>query len=406
LTQYLRVGLAKLTDRIFFKHRYTPEILLSKLTHSMAATIDIDTMIERILDTLTKDMRLTKAALLIVDNHKIIDMKAVGYVDHEFVSPAFETVFREALPESRGFMFEELAEGELKEIFRRLGVVVAMPIRVEKKEVAILILGSKLSGEGYYKSDIDVLSIFAQEAGIAIQNAKSYQEIKQSSEKLEKRVFERTALLEEAQQRELAKAREIARLKDEFVFLAAHELRTPVTAIRGFLELVGMSKKNFPKDVREHLDAISLASNHLGQLINDLLEVARSEAGTIKIEFQAIDVVSIVRSVIKELTPLAKKKKIQVTLDVEGTVPLVLGDPVRVKEVSTNLLANAVKYNRDKGTVDITILPQKEEVVIEFRDTGYGIPKEDQSEIFQKFFRAGGKATKATIGTGLGLVIT
>ncbi len=252
------------------------------------------------------------------------------------------------------FLFEDLEEGPLKELFRKLEISIAIPVRVETTEVALLILGEKKSGEIYYERDMEFLSTFASEAGIAIQNAQAYEEIKKFSQELEKLVEERTKELRDTQERELAKARDVARLKDEFVFIAAHELRTPITAIRGFLELMSGSEKRPPKQVREYLDAISRASENLGNLINDLLEIARSEAGTMKIETRPVLLSKTILSVMRELKPLAKKHRVRLAVKIGANTPLVLAD---------------------------------------------------QEKIFQKFFRAKTPATQSVLGTGLGLFI-
>jgi len=402
---YIRRWAEQLTNRLFFKKRYVSAQLISELTHIMAETIDLNVMTKQILKKLTEEMKITKAAFLLVDNSTVTNMRGIGfkYREHDYLK--LQTLFDKELSHTQPFLFEELEEGPLKTLFRKLDISLAMPLRVENNEIAILILGSKASGEMYYQRDIDVLIIFAAEAGIAIQNAKAFEAIKQFSEKLEKRVEERTRELKQSQKRELAKAEEVLKLKDEFVFLAAHELRTPVTAIRGFLELVSEAEKDFPKDVQEHLSAISSASGHLAQLITDLLEIARSEAGTLKVEVKPMNIMTIIDATIKELDSLIQKKHIGVSVK-DGNIPDVLGDEQRTKEVVTNILSNAIKYNKEGGQIAIRVFEQGGKVIVEVRDTGYGIPKDQQDKIFSKFFRAQSKKTRTVIGTGLGLFIT
>lgn len=221
---------------------------------------------------------------------------------------------------------------------------------------------------------------------------------------LEERMRERTRQLEEAEKREVEKARQVARLKDEFVYVAAHELRTPVTAIKGFLELV-QETKNLPKGVKHNLSAMDIASRQLNQLVNDLLEVARSGAGAMKIEVRPLNLIPLLEMVVDQVSPIAEQKQVKINLDAKGEIPPVLCDSDKLKEVLMNLLSNAIKYNKKKGTVDIIAYPQKPNLIVEFRDTGYGIPKEQQEEIFQKFFRVKLEETRDVRGTGLGLFI-
>ncbi|MEI6296843.1 MAG: HAMP domain-containing sensor histidine kinase [bacterium] len=213
--------------------------------------------------------------------------------------------------------------------------------------------------------------------------------------------------LRESNERELEKARSVAKLKDEFVFVATHELRTPVTAIKGFLELVKEEDVQFPPAVKKDLDAIAMASGHLSELVNNLLEIARSEAGTMKIETRPIKIVDVVKGVLAEIESLVLEKNIKLNTDsLEGDF-MVLADEGKAKEVFENLIGNAIKYNRVGGSVEIKLYNSNEGVVeIEVRDDGFGIPEDQQDKIFGKFFRATSKDTQGIMGTGLGLFIT
>jgi signal transduction histidine kinase len=404
--QPLKGGIRKLTQKLFFEREYDSDKLLSQLTRVMTDTIDLEDLVNGVLKMITKEMEISNADLLIVKDHRIMEIEEIEYhVDRSYF-PQLEDLFHQYIGEDSHFVFEDLPEGYLKELFRKVKLSVAIPIRVENSEVAILISGNKLSGEPYSQKDIDLLEIFASQAGIAIQNARSYTELKKLSEELEKRVEERTKELKDTQERELAKAKDVARLKDEFVFIAAHELRTPVAAIRGFLELVSNPKRKFPKDVREYLKAISSASGNLSNLINDLLEIARSDAGTLKIETRPVDLMPVIASAVKELSPLAKGSGVRLKFERKSGVSPALADKDKVQEVIVNLLSNAIKYNRKKGSVEVSVKSTKTDLMVEVKDTGYGIPKEDQDKIFQKFFRAKTRETQAVLGTGLGLFIS
>ncbi len=402
--QPLAFQIKKWTSRYFLRAVYDQDELLSRLTHIMAENIDLIGLTRGILDVVMKSMRISRAAFLIVSGHQIKGVHGIGY---EF-APEHYSNLEKLLHETKGkshFILDELKEGSLKNIFRDLEVAFAVPIRVGKNEVAILILGQKLSGESYYASDIDVLDVFAAEAGIAIENAEAYEEIKQFNKELEGKVDERTHELKESQKRELDKALSIAKLKDEYVFLAAHELRTPVTVIRGFLEMINDSKSRVSKDIKGSLLSIGEASEHLNDLLNDLLEIARAEAGTTKIITVPIDVLPVISLVAKDLAAVAWKRKIQITVKPVSGLRHVLADEGKLKEVLMNLIGNAVKYNRDGGSVTVNTELVDGKIVVEVQDTGYGIPKDQQLRIFEKFFRAQTKEVQEITGTGLGLFI-
>lgn len=212
--------------------------------------------------------------------------------------------------------------------------------------------------------------------------------------------------LVESQQREMEKAASVARLKDEFVFIATHELRTPITAIRGFLELVSEAEGDFPADIQEYLDSIKSASDHMNELVNNLLEIARSDADATKIDTQVVDIAPVINEILKEVDSLVQKKGVKVNMNnFKGGVKI-LADAAKLKEALVNLISNGIKYNKDNGVLEISALREEDTVIIEIRDTGLGIPKVEQEKIFGKFYRATNTRVNEILGTGLGLFIT
>ncbi len=404
--QPLQEGVRKLTHKIFFQDRYDSDAVLSDLTKIMVDTIDLDLLTHKILEKLSKVIGIDGAAFLVVDKDTIVDVEMVGYGEpFRALAKGFEELFHTKDDDGR-FVFEELEEGALKSLFRTAKVSVAIPINVESREVAILLLGQKLSGDVYTEQDLNLLSIFASESGIAIQNAKSYEEIKKFNQELEGRVAERTKELEASKQEEVAKAQEVSKLKDEFVFFAVHELRAPVTAIKGFLDMTTSGTTRIPKAVKTNLDSMAEASEHLTQLVNDLLEIARSDSGTIKLTQKPYEVAPILAKVMDEVEGLVKQKGIALTVNAPSWLSVVCDAP-KLKEILMNLVSNAIKYNKDKGSLTINIRPDEKNkfAVFEIADTGFGIPKDQQEKIFQKFFRASSKDTQDIVGTGLGLFI-
>lgn len=206
--------------------------------------------------------------------------------------------------------------------------------------------------------------------------------------------------------------KQLQQLKDEFVFIAAHELKTPVTAIRGYLSLI---RDGFAgpvnKKAMDFIEKVLNANARLIRLVDDLLEVARSEAGRLQIQVTPIDIVSPINETIAELKPLADEKSIEIIYKPEAKLPKVLADSGRVREIMVNLMGNAIKYTLGKGVVTIThevigLFSQAGgKVVTHVKDTGMGISKEAQSKLFDKFYRVQSEQTRNITGTGLGLFI-
>jgi len=197
-------------------------------------------------------------------------------------------------------------------------------------------------------------------------------------------------------------------LKNEFVFVAAHELRTPVTAIKGYLSMIldEPLEKSLPKEAKQHLEVIRSSNDRLIRLVNDLLEIARSDAGKLKVSVSSSYLATGIKSVLAEIKPLADQKKITVTYDEVKALPPVMADAERVQEVVMNFVGNALKYNNEGGKVRVWHEVTDAAVTTHVEDNGFGISEENQKHMFEKFFRAETDKTKSVKGTGLGLFIT
>ncbi len=194
-------------------------------------------------------------------------------------------------------------------------------------------------------------------------------------------------------------------LRDEFVFIAAHELRTPVTAIRGYLSMVleGTFGK-VPKKIKENLIIANKSNDRLVQLVQDLLQVARSEAGKMKIETKAVNMGERVNTVIKELKSLSLEKNIKINYSCEKDF-IVLSDEYKLSEVLVNIIGNAIKYTVDNGSIDISHKIKDGFLITRVKDHGIGMNDEQMKKLFTKFYRVQTDVTAKIEGTGLGLFI-
>ena len=196
-------------------------------------------------------------------------------------------------------------------------------------------------------------------------------------------------------------------LKNEFVYVAAHELRAPVTAIKGYLELVFDGEGGALSPEMEHLlSPVKRSNERLVNLVNDLLKVAKSEAGRLEIVVAPSDIRKEISAILDEIQPLARKRNMIVTYNVPETLPLVLVNSGSFKEIIMNFASNAVKYGNDNGTITVSHVVEGENVATSIADNGRGMSEEDQKHLFQKFFRAGDVKKTDIEGTGLGLFIT
>ena len=214
------------------------------------------------------------------------------------------------------------------------------------------------------------------------------------------RAFEK---LVEARLSEQQKAKELLALKDEFVYVAAHELRVPANAIKWAIEAIEKRAPHLLNSEREFFDILERNNNRLLLLVTDLLEVARIEGKTIQVALEEISLYDIASGAIGEVADAARKKKITISNTISSDISKVFGDDVRTREVLGNLLSNAVKFTGDGGSILVSAEERGGYVAVSVQDTGFGIPEEEKAHIFQKFWR--GNAATGIEGTGLGLFI-
>lgn len=206
--------------------------------------------------------------------------------------------------------------------------------------------------------------------------------------------------------RDITHEYEIDRAKTEFVSLASHQLRTPLSSINWYTELLlaGDVGKITPSQ-KEYLNEIYQGNKRMIQLVNSLLGISRMEMESFVIEPIKIDIIGIAEEAIKELTPKVEEKKLTVKRIYSSEIPLVKTDPKLMRIIFQNLLSNAVKYGKVESTIEISIAKDLKNLRIKIKDEGLGIPKEQQKNIFSKFFRADNAYHSETEGTGLGLYL-
>lgn len=218
-----------------------------------------------------------------------------------------------------------------------------------------------------------------------------------------------TTELHQAHAMQLKKEKEVQKLKDQFVFVAAHELKTPVTAIKWGVEMLTESGKEVPEALKQNmeevLDNINSNNNRLSKLVSDLLDVARMDYGTFAVEAEKMDLVKVVNQSVKSIGGVAKNEGISISVDAPDK-QMVFADPVRVEGVLINLLSNGIKYNTPKGSIAISVKKKKGFAEVLVTDTGIGFSKIDARDLFSRFYRVERKEVFEKEGTGLGLYIT
>ena len=303
---------------------------------------------------------------------------------------------------------EEFNE-EQRAFLRPFGVynLTEIPLFHEGRFVGKISIANKPGGLS--ENDVRLVTVFAAQVAVVIQNAHLYRRLQDSAAQLEAKVQERTAELE-ATYRQLeashARLREVDQLKSDFLGNVSHELRTPLAAVKGYVDnlLDGVAGPLTDKP-RHYLGRVRDNTDRLGRMVSDLLDLTRIEAGKIELIPRALPVADLVADAVDGLRHVADERRVRVAPDLTPCLPI-WADPDRVHQILTNLLANAIKFSHPGGQVAVTARPDAGGLVrLAVEDSGRGIPPAERERVFDKFYQVGRVEAERPPGTGLGLTI-
>jgi signal transduction histidine kinase len=273
----------------------------------------------------------------------------------------------------------------------------------------IIILGKKTDYSEYTQNDLEILENILQFTSVAISRALLYKETKDFAAFLEDKVEQRTKELQRSNEKleqVVEQLKTVDKAKSEFISIASHQLRTPISIIRGYISmLMDGDFGKVPEEQRPILDKAQSSVKQLINIVEDILNASRIEQGRLIINYGKFDIIESAKTVVNELRQKAYKKglKLDYSTDVESY--LLDGDKNKLFEVIVNIVDNAINYTM-QGSVHLHIAPQKEKrLLISVKDTGIGIPKDKQDKIFQRFSRLENAQKVRPDGTGIGLYI-
>jgi signal transduction histidine kinase/CheY-like chemotaxis protein len=247
-----------------------------------------------------------------------------------------------------------------------------------------------------------VLSRLASQAAIALEHATLFEQVRRHAEELETKVEARTRELQETN-RQLEAA---SRHKSEFLANMSHELRTPLNAIIGFSRIVmRRAKDTLPVKQYENLEKIVLSADQLLRLINDVLDLAKVEAGKMEVRAVTFSLDALIEACLRMVEPMVKSDQVPLVKDIEIDLPRLHTDQDKLKQILINLLSNAIKFT-EAGTIAVSARRQDNRVVIAVADHGIGIPEEALEILFDEFRQVDSSSTRRYGGTGLGLSIS
>ena len=357
-------------------------VIVKQAVDKIAETLAFDAVWVYELDSRTKMLRMIAYHGL---NDEMAKNMAERRMDKGISAPVLETGTR--------LVFEDLQHDARYQGLSRAGTVAslgfkaaaAFPIRTKDKIIGTLHV-TNLTTRHFASEELQLLESIAQQVGVASENAKLFEELREAKERAESS----------------------DRAKSDFLANMSHELRTPLNAIIGFSEmLVDEKVGSLNPDQKEFLNDILKSAQHLLEVINDVLDLAKVATGKLELNAQSFSLKEAIAETCDIVKPMAAERNVVINVDAPVDNDIVTLDPLRFKQVLYNLLSNAIKYNHDNGDVRVAVsVDEQKQIRLQVKDTGIGIKEEDLPRIFDDFIQLNISTTKVQQGTGLGLALT
>lgn len=406
--QNIRQFFDKLSAKIFFKDAYNPQELLDELNQIIVSTVSLESMLKKTLQLIQESLKaeFCLAVLTIPGTHK---NRIIGTVPKTFSPQDMAAVHSKAvtgrsmaqitvtdtLDDRDNTLREILIENDIA-LLARIGG----DLSGREKQLGHIIIGSKRNGNSYDSQDMRLIAIFTNELVIAIQNALRFEEIQNFNLTLQEKVQQATKELRHTNER----LKDLDDTKDDFISMASHQLRTPLTSVKGYLSLVlegDAGKINATQ--QKMLTQAFTSSQRMVYLIADLLNVSRLKTGKFVIEPVRTNLADVISDEIEQLKEQAASRQVTLEYAKPAGFPELMLDETKTRQVIMNFIDNAIYYTPAGGHIQVTLTDKDGMVELRVKDDGIGVPKAEQHHLFTKFYRAGNARKARPDGTGLGL---
>lgn len=407
--QPLYERLKKATDKYLFKGDYKPQKLLADISDVLSHTLELDKIITTLKTKTIKALRIDKFSVFIFDEKtkKLLGNKkkkeAIAFNKIiDCLRTRKDVLVLEELKRKYADKVEFNGSFSLIKNIEQIKTNLIVPLYIKNKLIGLFLIGNKKSGDMFSVEDIRTLETIASQAAIAIENARLYKDMKDFSATLQKEVDRQTKKLRTANKR----LKELDKAKSEFISLASHQLRTPLTAIKGYISMIleGMWGK-LDIEQEEKLKRVFISTERLINLVEDLLMVSRIESGRLEFNYQKVSLEPIIESLAREFEHTIKINGLYLNFKKpDKPLSMISADQLKIRQVFQNLIDNAIHYTK-KGGITISVKEANKKIIISVQDTGIGISVKEYPLLFKKFSRAAGAVKMFTDGTGLGLYL-
>jgi signal transduction histidine kinase len=396
----------KATNRFFYQDAYEPQELFDTLNKVLVSSADLRQLLQQSSRVLANYLKADYCAIGVretgANKIRIFGTRQMPFSETDIAAVRRLTPRMHQSVIATDFL--ENSHNELRQILVRNNVAVLVRLtpnlRKAEEGIGYLVLGPRKSGGAYIGRDYRTLDTIAGELIIAIQNALRFEEIENFNLTLQQRVDEATRKMRRTNE----KLKALDEAKDDFVSMASHQLRTPLTSIKGYTSMVLEGDAGpINKTQRELLQQAFFSSQRMVYLIADLLNVSRLKTGKFLIEANEVNLADLVEQEISQLKDTAAGRQLTLTYEKPEKFPSLTLDETKTRQVIMNFVDNAIYYTPAGGHIAVKLQETPTTVELRVVDNGIGVPKVEQPHLFTKFYRAGNARKARPDGTGLGL---
>ncbi len=394
------------TTKIFYRDSYEPQVFIDELNRALVSNVDTKILVNeatKIIDINLKSefssvtLRETSYAAQRSMGTKdlVLDIEDIEIVNTAFMRVNQRVILADTIRESDPKLYRVLDKHGIAALAR-----LVTTLEYNTEGIGYLTVGAKKSGNAYSKKDADIIRIVAGELSIAVQNALRFEEIENFNVTLQQKVDDATKKL----QRTNEKLKALDETKDEFISMASHQLRTPLTSVKGYVSMVLEGDAGPLTDMQRKLLEQSFASSQrMVYLIADLLNLSRLRTGKFIIEGKPTNLADVIETEVDQLKANAAGRDLTLTYDKPKDFPTLMMDETKIRQVIMNFADNAIYYTPAGGKIDIKLSQTADSIEFTVHDNGIGVPAAEQKHLFTKFYRAKNAQKARPDGTGLGL---
>lgn len=393
----------RITNKIFYRNEYDADVFYAELNRILTTTTDLKTLLTEVSIKISESLRAEHVSVYVTaDGQKV---RCAGTAKFVKLPPQDVDTLNEHVQEHGDaiMQIENLDDDErsLRRLMRSNKLAIIAPLVQYDVIVGYLCLGDHKSSH-YSERDIKAIDTVADSIVIAIQNALSIQQVKDLNTNLQQRIDDATSELRKSN----AQLQRLDEAKDEFISMASHQLRTPLTSVKGYIDMVLEGDAGEIDDMQRHLltEAFS-SSERMVHLINDFLNVSRLQTGKFIIEKVPTDMAKLVRQEVDLLEVNARQRQMTFDLKLGKSIPKLMVDEGKIRQVVMNFLDNSLYYSHADTAIVVRLKAKDGQLELTVKDTGIGVPKKEQAQLFTKFYRASNARRQRPDGTGVGLFL-